>query len=202
MIIVTGVSRKQIFAPVSGRQFRLLPDEGAPEPTATAALLTPNGEGRFIEAGTTLKHLPAWAAWAEVGLLGCFDLAMIAIVVYAPFWIIGGFFKKRRRPAERAMRIYPLAAVLSLVACMMIFSSAGNDFVNRLGHLTPWSAGLFLTTLAFAALTIMGAWSAATAPPLLVRSAVRWFSIVVSAALVTGLIYLAYWGVIGVRTWA
>jgi hypothetical protein len=149
MIINTGIRSKQIYVPVSGRQFRLLPDDGAPEPTAAAALLTPNGEGRFIEAGTTLKHIPAWAAWGEIGLLGFFDLAMIAILAYAPFWIIGGFFKKRRRPAERAMRIYPLAAVLSLGACMMIFSSAGNDFINRLGHLTPWSAGLFLTTLAF-----------------------------------------------------
>jgi hypothetical protein len=127
---------------------------------------------------------------------------MIAIVVYAPFWIIGGFFKKRRRPVERAMRLYPLAAVLSLIACMMIFTSSGNDYINRLGHLTPWSAGLFLTTLAFAATTIMGAWSVATAPPALVRPAVRWFSIVVSVALMIGLAYLAYWGVIGVRTWA
>ena len=57
-----------------------------------------------------------------------------------------------------------LAAVLSLVACMMIFSSAGNDFINRLGHLTRWSTGLFLTTLAFAVATILGAWSAATGP--------------------------------------
>jgi CubicO group peptidase (beta-lactamase class C family) len=202
MIIITGIRSKQTFVPVSGRQFRLQPDDGAPEPTATATLLTPNGEGRFIEAGTTLKHLAAWVAWGEIGLLACFDLAMIAIAIYAPFWIFGGFFKKRRRAAERAMRIYPLAAVLSLVACMMIFSSAGNDFINRLGHLTPWSAGLFLTTLAFAVATIMGVWSAATAPPSRVRPAVRWFSIVVSAALVAGLVYLAYWGVIGVRTWA
>jgi hypothetical protein len=141
-------------------------------------------------------------AWAEVGLLACFYLAMIAIVVYAPFWIIGGFFKMRRRPAERAMRLYPLAAVLSLVACVMIFNSAGNDYINRLGHLTPWSAGIFLTTLVFAVTTIMGVWSAATAPPSLVRPAVLWFSIAVSAALAIALVYFAYWGVIGVRTWA
>jgi hypothetical protein len=202
MIIITGIRSKQTYVPVGGRQFRLAPDGGAPEPVATAALLTPNREGRFIEAGTTLKHLPAWAAWAEVGLLACFYLALIAIVAYAPFWIIGGIFKKRRRPAERAMRIYPLAAVLSLVACIMIFNSSGNDYINRLGHLTPWSGGLFLTTLGFAVATIMGAWSAATAPRSLVRPAVLWFSIIVSAALVTALAYFAYWGVIGVRTWA
>jgi CubicO group peptidase (beta-lactamase class C family) len=202
MIIITGIRRKRVFVPVSGRQFRYLPDDGAPEPAASVALLTPNREGRFIEAGTTLRHLPPWLAWAEAGLLAYFDLAMIAIVVYAPFWIIGGFFKKRRRPLERAMRLYPLAAVLSLIACMMIFSASGNDFLNRLGQLTPWSAGLFLTTLAFAATTIMGAWSVATAPPSLVRPRVRWFSIAVSLALVIALAYFAYWGVIGVRTWA
>jgi CubicO group peptidase (beta-lactamase class C family) len=202
MIITTGLSRKQVFVPVSGRQFRFVPEDGPPEPVASAVLLTPNSEGQFIDAGTTLKHLPAWVALAEVGLLAFFDLAMIAVVAYAPFWIIGGFFKKRRRPLERAMRLYPLAAVLSLIACVMIFNSSGNDYINRLGHLTPWSAGIFLTTLAFAVTTIMGIWSAATVRPPLVRPAVRWFSIAVSVALLIALVYFAYWGVIGIRTWA
>ena len=29
---------------------------------------------------------------------------MVAILLYAPFWILGGLSKRRRRPAERGMR--------------------------------------------------------------------------------------------------
>ena len=38
-------------------------------------------------------------------------LSIIAILIYAPFWILGGLSKRRRRPAERGMRCWPLIAV-------------------------------------------------------------------------------------------
>jgi hypothetical protein len=34
------------------------------------------------------------------------------------------------------------------------------------------------------------------------RRFVRWHSIVVTSALLIAVVYLAYWGVIGMRTWA
>ena len=77
-----------------------------------------------------------------------------------------------------------------------------GDLIQRFGNLTIWSATLFLSTIVFAVATIMGAWSAATARPELVRRPVRWFSVIVSLALMIALAYLAYWGVIGLRTWA
>jgi len=45
----------------SGVQFRYVSKEEAPEPVATTELLTPNPDGRFIQAGggTTLKNVPA-----------------------------------------------------------------------------------------------------------------------------------------------
>jgi hypothetical protein len=35
-----------------------------------------------------------------------------------------------------------------------------------------------------------------------IRRFVRWHSIVVTSALLVAVVYLAYWGVIGIRTWA
>ena len=100
------------------------------------------------------------------------------------------------------MRIYPLIALLSLVAFVVTFMLSGNDLLMRLGNLTIWSATLFLSTIAFAAATIMGVWSAATARPEGVRRGVRWFSAIVSVALLVAMAYLADWGIIGLRTWA
>jgi CubicO group peptidase (beta-lactamase class C family) len=190
------------FVPVSGEQFRYLSKKDPPEPIATAALIAPNDEGRFVFIGGTWKRVPAWFAIAELSLLLWFFLAVAAIVLYAPFWLIGGLIKKRRRPAERAIRLLPFIAVVSFAASIAIFMLAGNDLLNRLGNLTLWSFGLFFCTLLFAAASIAGAvalWLARKQP---IRKSVRRFSTAVTAALLIATAYLAYWGVIGIRLWA
>ena len=190
------------FVPVGGEQFRYLSKKDPPEPIATAALIAPNAEGRFVFIGGTWKHIPAWFAIAELAFLLWFFLALAAIVLYAPFWLIGGLIKKRRRPAERAIRLFPLIAVLSLAASISIFMLASDDLLNRLGNLTIWSFGLYLCTLLLAAASIAGAvalWLARRQP---VRKSVRRFSIAVTAALLIATAYLAWWGVIGIRLWA
>jgi CubicO group peptidase (beta-lactamase class C family) len=190
------------FVPVGGEQFRYLSKKDPPEPIATAALLVPNAAGRFVFIGGTRKHLPAWLAIAELALLAWFLLALAAIVLYAPFWLIGGLIKKRRRPVERPIRLWPLIAALSLAASIGIMALAGSDAINRLGNLTIWSFGLYLCTLIFAGASLASAgalWLARKQP---VRKSVRWFSIAVTTALLIVTIYFAWWGIIGIRLWA
>jgi CubicO group peptidase (beta-lactamase class C family) len=192
----------QSFASVRGEQFRFLPAEEPAPPIATAALLAPNDEGRFVFLGITWKRVPTWFAAAEVVLVVCFVLAFVSVLLYAPFWIFGGIIKKRRRPQERAMRLLPLIAVLSLVAAQTLFVQAGNDAIARLGNLTLWSFGIFLTTLIFGMASIASAVALWLARMQEIRSGVRWFSIAVTLPLLIATAYFVYWGVIGVRTWA
>jgi hypothetical protein len=100
------------------------------------------------------------------------------------------------------MRLWPLIAVLSLLAFVGLFILAGNDMLTRLGNLTVWSFGLFLTTLIFAAASLASAVAFWLARKQEIRRSVRWFSIAVTSALLIATVYLAYWGVIGIRTWA
>jgi peptidoglycan/LPS O-acetylase OafA/YrhL len=65
-------------------------------------------------------------------------LSILSILLYAPFSILGGLSKKRRRSAERALRIWPLLAVLSLVVFVIIFIVCSDDLI-RMGNLTVWS---------------------------------------------------------------
>jgi len=122
-------------------------------------------------------------------------------VIYAPFWILGGLSRRRRRPAERAMRVWPLIAVLSLIAFVVIFTLSTDDLIERMGNLTPWSFGLLAMTLVFAIAVLASLISVLRAGGE-VRRGVRRLSIVVTAALVIAAAYLAYWGIIGLRTWA
>jgi CubicO group peptidase (beta-lactamase class C family) len=192
-----------VFVPVVGSQFRHVPKKDAPDPVATVELLTPNSEGRFIQfgAGTTMKRIPAWFAVAEIILTGFVVLAMFSIVLYAPFWLVGGFWKKRRRPAERAMRVWPLLAVLSLAGFVVIFIVCSDDIISRMGNLTVWSLALFLTTVAYAVAAVGSAVALWRAPKEGVRRGVRGYSIAVTAALLIAAAYLAYWGIIGLRMW-
>jgi CubicO group peptidase (beta-lactamase class C family) len=192
----------QSLVPVAGEQFRLLPKKGKVEPIATAALITPNSEGRFVHLGGTWKRVPTWLAIFELALFAWFVLALAAILLYAPFWIIGGFIKSRRRPSERSIRFWPLVAVLCLLAFAAIFQVGSNDFITRLGNLTVYSSGLFVTSLMFAISSIAGVlslWGKRNEP---IRKFVRWFSIAVTSALVIATAYFAWWGIIGIRTWS
>ncbi len=195
---------KEAFLPVAGEQFRRVPKKDPPDPVAILALLTPNDEGRFIQAGigTTFKRIPAWLAITEIALVTYFVVSVLAVLVYAPFWILGGLSKKRRRPAERAMRLWPLASVLSLLACVILFALSNDDPIPRLGNLTPWSAGICAATIAFAAMALAAGIAVWRAPRDGVRSGVKWFSGAVTIALLIAAVYLAFWGIIGMRTWA
>ena len=199
----TGLgSWNDTYVPVTGAQFRHVSKKDPPDPVPSLELLTPNQEGRFIEVGVTMKQIPAWLALAEILLTLFVLLSILAILIYAPFWILGGLSKLRRRPAERGMRLWPLVAVLSLVAFVGIFIACSSDLIDRLGNATVWSEALFLTTIVYAAAVLVSLVSWLRAPQEGVRPSVRMFSRLVILALLIAALYLAYWDIIGLRTWA
>jgi hypothetical protein len=59
-----------------------------------------------------------------------------------------------------------------------------------------------LATVAFAFASLASALALWRAPKQEVRTLVRTYSMAVTLALLTAAAYLAYWGVIGLRTWA
>ena len=97
------------------------------------------------------------------------------------------------------MRVWPLIAVLSLIAFVVMFILSTDDLIERMGNLTPWSFGLYAMSLVFAIAVLASLISVLRARGE-VRRGVRRLSIVVTTALVIAAAYLAYWGIIGLRT--
>jgi CubicO group peptidase (beta-lactamase class C family) len=194
----------QVYIPVEGAQFRFEHEEAPPDPVASLELLTANTEGRFIQTDsqTTMRRIPGWFAIGEILVAGFVVLSILSIVLCAPFWMIGGLMRSRRRPAERAMRWWPLIAVFSLVAFVVIFILCSEDLMERLGNFTVWSAALWVVSLLFGLASVVSFLVALRGSREGVRPGVRRFSRIVSLALVIAAAYLAYWGIIGVRTWA
>jgi CubicO group peptidase (beta-lactamase class C family) len=202
-LLITNLGQlDQPFVPVSGEQFRYLPKKDHPEPVATAMLLAPNAEGRFAFIGGTMRRIPTWLAMGQIGLTAFSLLSFVSILLYAPFWIFGGLIKRRRRPAERAMRLWPLIAALSLAAFVGIFMGSSSDAITLLGNLTIWSFGLFLTSLLYGAACLASVVALVRARKREIRRFSLWHSTAVTTALTIAALYLAYWGVIGIRTWS
>lgn len=199
---LTGID--DVYLPVAGGQFRYVPAKDPAEPAASLDILPLNSEGRFIQLGmdATLKRIPGWLAITEIALTLFVVLALVSVLLYAPFWILGGLSKKRRRPAERSMRIWPLVAALSLVGFFAIFVLTIDDLISQLGNLTAWSAAVFLSTIVFAVASVASGIVLWQVPKQEVRRGVRLYSMVVTVAFLIATAYFAYWGVIGWRTWA
>ncbi len=193
----------ETFLSVSGMQFRHVPKKDLPYPVPTLILLSPNSEGRFIQTEqATMKMIPTGFAFLEIFTVVFVVLSIIAIILYAPFWIFGGISKRRRRPAERAMRLWPLLAALSLVAVVGIFILCGDNEIERLGNRTAWSLSIWAMTLFFLVTALAGAFVSWRRPDDGVRRGVRRFSQIVSLGMLIVAGYLAYWGIIGLRTWS
>jgi hypothetical protein len=144
--------------------------------------------------------VPGWWATTKIVLMGYSVLAILSVVLYAPFWLLGGISKRRRRPQERAMRWWALIAVLSLAGVVALIIVSAEDIIPRMGNLTIWSAGVFALTIFFAVasvLSIVAVWRADGA-----RKWVKRYSAAVALALLITTVYFLLWGVIGLRTWA
>lgn len=191
-----------LYLPLEGMQFRAANPDESPEPVASLILLQPNEEGRFIQLPMlTLKQIPMWLALSEIGIVVFVLLSIFSILIYAPIWLLGALRKSRRRPLERAIRIWPLIAVFSLFAIVGLFSACSSDLIARLGRLTGWSFAIFLATLLFGGASIASALSLWRVPSQGVRPGVRIYSTIVTVALMMATTYLTYWGIIGLRTW-
>ncbi|MBA2369357.1 MAG: beta-lactamase family protein [Candidatus Protochlamydia sp.] len=205
-LLMTSIGENNAtYLPVNESQFRYVSKIEPAEPVPTVALLKPNVEGQFIQSGlgmSTLKRIPTWLAIYEITTLGFVGLSLLSVLLYAPFWIFSGLNKKWRRPAERSMRIWPLIATLSLMVMTLISLLSIEDFISRLGNPTGWSFSFFLATIIFAAASLASAIALWRTPKQELRPVIRFYTFTVTVALVTTSLYLAYWGIIGLQTWA
>lgn len=149
-----------------------------------------------------LQRLPTWLAIIiQIALAGFVLLALISILIYAPFWTIIGPLMKRHHHKERFIRLWPLIASISVVAMITIFNLAMEDVITRLGSVTVWSLAFLLSTVLFGAATIASVIALWYVPKRVIRRPVLIYSLFSIVALLIVPHYLAYWGILGLCTW-
>ena len=200
-----GISAKAaVWVPSSGLLFR-----GETEPLASLALIPPSADGRFVVdarfVGMTYQQIPDWLAWLRLSLVAYVALTVLSILFYAPVWSLRSIKASWRRPNELPLKVWPLAALLSLLLAYGLLGVALHDPIELLGRPTWVSVGHFVCSIAFALATVgsvAALWQVrqrrATRP---VSSWVYAHAVAATLGLVIVLAYLAYGGAIGWRTW-
>ena len=131
-------------------------------------------------------------------------IIMMSAIVYSLFWVPVYLYKllrrKKSRPTYVRMRVVPLFAVLSLVLGMVIFMVSGPSMLE-IGQKTPANVVLFLSTLVFAGLSVLSLFTSFRSFFKPVKKLDRIYTVILSSACFGMAVYLAYWGIIGLRLW-
>ena len=189
---------KRNFVPVTDRLFRL-PGDGAP----TLALVADQSEGTLMEAGgQTFRRIPGWLPWLEVAMAAGAALLMLSSLAFALVWVPRKIFGRMRTVECIRVRAMPVLATLSIVCGALVTILAGEDVIERLGRITAWSVGYFVSTSAFAVFAVLGLVLTLRCRNRPIRRWVWWHAFVASLVLTVVAVYLSYWGFIGWRPWA
>jgi len=187
----------EAFVAVGERLFRK-----KESPAASLALLdTP--EGRVIQDGDlNLVAVPGWRVFSELALAAASLVLLLTAPLFALVWLPRRLLGRMAAVRHLDARVWPLVSSLCFFAAAAVFALGLDDPFRRLGHPTAWSIGYAALSLAFAATAAIGAVVAARAPIATQNRWAAWHSRLVAAAAVLVSGYLAFFGLVGLRTWA
>jgi CubicO group peptidase (beta-lactamase class C family) len=191
----------QSLIPVSGQLFR------RPEQPEATSVFTHTSDGGMVFATHTsyYERTASWQPYLYRTLVFGAAAAMMSTFVYAVFWIPMHVYKRLRNRADRsqflAMRVVPLLAVMSLILGVAIMV-VSQQSILQLGQRTPANVALTVSTWLFAAWSALSLFTSYRSFSKPVAGFARVYAVIVSAACFGMTLYLAHWGLMGLRLWA
>jgi CubicO group peptidase (beta-lactamase class C family) len=172
------------------------------EPLATLALIPSSPDGPLLQTdGTTYRPVSPVAVWTEYGLGAAWLLLMASAVLFALIWVPRKLLGKMRGAPRLSIRMIPVVSLASLTGAVALFAVSGDDLLQRFGKPTVWSVGFCVLTWAFALTAVLGLVLTLRARGSGVPPGVYAHALAITLANTVVAAYLAYWGVIGFRSW-
>jgi CubicO group peptidase (beta-lactamase class C family) len=193
---VIGGTEKSYVA-VSDRLFRV-----EKEPMATLALISSSPDGPLLQTdGTTYRPISPVTVWTEYGLGAAWLLLMGSAALFALIWIPRKLLGKLHGAPHLSLRVIPLVSLASVAGALALFAVSGDDILQRFGKPTVWSVGFCVLTWTFGLTAVLGLVLTLRARGSAVPRGVYVHALSVSLANTVIAAYLAYWGVVGYRSW-
>jgi CubicO group peptidase (beta-lactamase class C family) len=141
---------------------------------------------------------PVWP-YARVALLVVCAALMLSSVAFAVFWIVRKLIGRMKGVRHLAVRAVPLLAVLCFLAIPFLAARLNGTAIGTLNFFT---FAIFLGTILFPLLALLGLVLVLRVPKEEIHPGVRVHSLLLSLACCVVAAFLAGWGLIGVRLWA
>jgi hypothetical protein len=146
-------------------------------------------------------RIAAPLVWLELVTAAAFLLASAGSVLFALVWVPRRLFGKLRGAPHLWVRAWPCVAALALFVPVLLFVVSADDAISRFGAVTVWSLSVFIGTLLFPVAAVAGLVTVVRLPRAELGRVLRGYALVASGVNVVAAAYLAWWGVIGMRTW-
>lgn len=145
-----------------------------------------------------VKTSPVWP-YTRIALLAACAALMLSSVAFAVIWLLRKLFGRMKGVRHLAVRAVPLCAVLSLALIPFCFNALHG---SAIGTANVFTIGIYMATILFAFLSLLGLVLALRVPKAEIHPGVRIHSLLVSIACCVLVLFFASWGLIGLRLWA
>src|SRR5882724_11065874 len=177
---------------------------GEKEPEATT-IFFPGESGGMAVAGSGLDGIPysershLALPYLRIVILTLCLFLMLTALPFAFVWLIRKLVGAMKDVRHLSVRVVPLFAMLALLIVPVCFFQLSG---SQIGSFNLWTAGIFLGTLLFPLLSILGLVLVLLVPRTEIHRGVRIHSLLVSSAccVLTG--FLLSWHLVAVRLWA
>jgi hypothetical protein len=187
--------------PVTDRRFRA---EGEPLPTVLFFRAGPGRagleafseylEGNYVRTSGVL-------IWVERIVAALAAILSVIWVIAVVVRLIGSAIGRHGSPPDGLLILFPSLALACLAGAILPLFWLPRPLLRVYGVADFWSVSLFLLTILFA-VAVVGALAISVLKWKAHHSEALWtLSVVISCLYLVVLIYLGYWGIIGLQTW-
>ena len=189
----------EALLPVGKNLFR-----GEKEPEGTTIFFTAES-GAMAVAGYGFDGIPyserssLALPYVRIALLTLCLFLMLSSLLFALVWMVRKLFGAMKGVGHLAVRAVPLLATLAFLLVPVCFTRLSGP---QIGTCNAWTVGIFLGTLLFPLLSVIGMVLVLRVPKSEVHRGVRMHSLLVSSAccVLTG--FALSWHLLAVRLWA
>lgn len=159
-------------------------------------------EGKVLQTSSEiLKPISIVEAFGGLILFGGLVALSLISILCAIYWIPARLIRKQGMGSNAQIRLWPMLTGLILISWFSLFTLAGADF-NLLATTNFFTLSIFTLSLAYPASAIISVIQLVRHAP---KADVRWqklYATIHNLLHVYAVIYLAYYSLIGVQTWA
>ncbi len=160
-------------------------------------------DGEVIHAGTVvLKPTSSVIVYSQLTIAILWCCIIVSSILFFFVWSIRKFRGKIPGGSTITIRLWPLLAGISIVAFVLLFVLGGETPFKSFGKPSVISVSIMLSSIGFAFFAFMGSFTSIKERNTEMNKGNYWYATFSSLIHTVVAVYLLYFGIIGVMTWA